>query len=95
MFKRIGFPYRTLKLEARVGNKQLLVASTGRNQIKFNHKCGKTSGSKSVMIEEFECSPPLDGQFISLQNTDKGEMNIGELAIFAAGTQNHLMQYSP
>ena len=85
MFKRIGFPQRTLKVEVRVGNKQLLMSNTGLNHIRINQKCGKTSSSKSVMIEDFECSPPLDGQFVSLQNTEQGEMNIGELVIFAAG----------
>ena len=86
MFKRHGYPDRTTNVEARIGNTPLLWSSTG--QIKVNEKCGTTSSNNPKMVEEFNCFPPLDGKYLSLQNMKAQYMNIAELTIFKSGRQS-------
>ena len=85
MFKRIGYHHRTTNIEVRIGSIQLLMSSTHYIRITVNDKCGETSGENSNKVEEFECRPPLDGQYVSVQNMKSGQMNIGELSIFTSG----------
>ena len=68
MYKRFGYYERTKNIEARVGSTQLQLSSIGFIPLEAYEKCGETTGDKPNKVEDFECRPPLDGQFVSLQN---------------------------
>ena len=84
MFKRPGYKQRTLRVEARVGNREV-ESGYGAHQIYINEKCGITTSNAHDAIEIFTCIPPLDGRYLSLQSFANVEMNIGEINVFTSG----------
>lgn len=84
MFKRIGFPSRTIQIEARIGNKAWST-SHGRKAITINRKCGATSSSSSASVATFTCWPRLDGRYLTLQSMAPMMLNIAEVNIYRSG----------
>ena len=87
MFKRIGYYDRTLEVETRVSYSGL---NTKRGATQYSWMtagtvCGQRSGTASVKVETFRCSPPLDGTHVTMQTYSTVSMNIAELDIFVTG----------
>ena len=84
--KRLDYSHQTINIEARIGSTSLDPRKSGLQQILANTKCGATTGNLKVNTEQIKCNPPLDGQYLSLQNMGMGGMSIGELNIFSTGS---------
>ena len=85
MYKRIKHPELSINIEARIGNDNLDPVKDGVRPISSNKKCGTTTSNSKVQFETIRCIPPMDGQFLSLQNMGKGGMMLGEINIFSTG----------
>ena len=58
VYKRLGFPNRTLRLEVRVGN-TLVSKSHGLKPIVANTRCDYTSPSRTSMVSSAYCIPQV------------------------------------
>ena len=83
VYKRFGYPQRTLSLSVRVGMTRIS-DSHGLVEITANKHCGDTSGSSTSSVSTVNCVPETHARYMTLQSKAKKEINIGEVNVFVA-----------